>query len=641
MRRSLGALGALGSLSARKVGLVASPDEARSASVADDDADRGVGAMCVRALDDGSEELVVLRGDGVVVRWSIGDDLAHARVAAIHEARAGEPGGLGALFGTPGAGGASATWAPCGAAAAPRGLPLLAAVERRRGTYRVVALEWASVSGAAEPAAGDPRRVARAARRCALDSTLVGELPVGSGEPAVTLDVDLDGADVHGWVAWPANLRAAPLRIVARPSRAALGDVVAGAALGAVRKLDDASQALAAAGAAVAVAAPPHAAPSAFLRGKRALLQSRGLVVLAASGDCHACLGPRVAVDHDRPQQSTARRGDAVDWAALVGDLRSALGDEERSADALEALGAAARDAPPPQAGLCAAAVDASASVLAEAPACGFHDDDDGDDVASTLVLRHVEQRKATHAKLILALADAGKCLDAAAVDALADGAAFAEAAVAAARLHARMLQTPDMAAAGDLVSKACGDAVARRGDDAARRRAGLSVLDAFYGAAPAESLAGLIGALGAARTLEDGAAKARVAVHAATAARAAVAAGAAAYGDALAALGGGGARDAVWRGGGPACRAALGGLRDLAFDPSGGLAAARDARTVALELAELLVGGTAGAEGDGALVVTSVLCLRDSRDFGWKRPASVTIFERFEKFRVGTRRSR
>ena len=69
-------------------------------------------------------------------------------------------------------------------------------------------------------------------------------------------------------------------------------------------------------------------------------------------------------------------RGDAVDWAALVGDLRSALGDEERSADALEALGAAARDAPPPQAGLCAAAVDASASVLAEAPACGFHDDD-------------------------------------------------------------------------------------------------------------------------------------------------------------------------------------------------------------------------------------------------------------------------
>ena len=112
MRRSLGALGALGSLSARKVGLVASPDEARSASVADDDADRGVGAMCVRALDDGSEELVVLRGDGVVVRWSIGDDLANARVAAIHEARAGEPGGLGALFGTPGAGGASATWAP-------------------------------------------------------------------------------------------------------------------------------------------------------------------------------------------------------------------------------------------------------------------------------------------------------------------------------------------------------------------------------------------------------------------------------------------------------------------------------------------------------------------------------------------------
>ena len=386
-----GALGALGSLSARKVGLVASPDEARAASVADDDADRGVGAMCVRALDDGSEELAVLRGDGVVVRWAVGDDLASARVAAIHEARAGEPGGLGALFGTPGAGGASATWAPCGAAAAPRGLPLLAAVERRRGTYRVVALEWASVSGAAEPAAGDPRRVARAARRCAMDSTLVGELPVGSGEPAVTLDVDLDGADVHGWVAWPANLRAAPLRIVARPSRAALGDVVAGAALGAVRKLDAASQELAAAGAAVAVAAPPHAAPSAFLRGKRALLQSRGLVVLAASGDCHACLGPRVAVDHDRPQQSTARRGDAVDWAALVGDLRSALGDEERSADALEALGAAARDAPPPQAGLCAAACDASASVLAEAPACGFHDDDDGDDVASTLVRRCVE----------------------------------------------------------------------------------------------------------------------------------------------------------------------------------------------------------------------------------------------------------
>jgi len=234
-----------------------------------------------------------------------------------------------------------------------------------------------------------------------------------------------------------------------------------------------------------------------------------------------------------------------------------------------------------------------------------------------------VEQRKATHAKLILALADAGKCLDAAAVDALADGAAFAEAAVAAARLHARMLQTPDMAAAGDLVSKACGDAVARRGDDAARRRAGLSVLDAFYGAAPAESLAGLIGALGAARTLEDGAAKARVAVHAATAARAAVAGGAAAYGDALAALGGGGARDAVWRGGGPACRAALGGLRDLAFDPSGGLAAARDARTVALELAELLVGGTAGAEGDGALVVTTLCAAADAttRDRVAKQP--------------------
>ena len=51
----------------------------------------------------------------------------------------------------------------------------------------------------------------------------------------------------------------------------------------------------------------------------------------------------------------------------------------------------------------------------------------------------------------------------------------------------------------------------------------------------------------------------------------------------------------------------------------TGGLAAARDARTVALELAELLVGGTAGAEGDGALVVTSVLRLRDSRDFGWE----------------------
>ncbi|KAH8097513.1 hypothetical protein JL720_405 [Aureococcus anophagefferens] len=378
--------------SPRKVGLVASPDEARAASVADDDADRGVGAMCVRALDDGSEELVVF---AAAASSSAGPSATiwRTRVAAIHEARADAAGASARSSARPAPAGRRRPGRP----AAPRRARFTVARGVGGAAARTASSRW---SGRPCPAPRSRRRATRGASpapRGAAPWTRRSSASCPSARrAAVTLDVDLDGADVHGWVAWPANLRAAPLRIVARPSRAALGDV---------------------------------------------------------------------------------------------------------------ALGAAARRRP--QAGLCAAAVDASASVLAEAPACGFHDDDDGDDVASTLVLRHVEQRKATHAKLILALADAGKCLDAAAVDALADGAAFAEAAVAAARLHARMLQTPDMAAAGDLVSKACGGVAPAA--TTPRRRAGLSVLDAFYGAAPAESLAGLIGALGAARTLEDGAAKARV----------------------------------------------------------------------------------------------------------------------------------